>query len=72
MKILSINDTKILCGIPGGLPGQFEVKVFVNALGLDAIANPATADDFEYKLTINSISPTSGSFNGGTKITITG
>jgi hypothetical protein len=72
MKILSINDTTIKCGIPGGLPGQFEVKVFINSYGVDALANPATADDFEYKLTINSISPTSGSYHGGTKITITG
>ena len=54
------------------MPGQFEVKVFIDTPGADVVANPTTANDFEYKLTIDSISPTSGSYYGGTKITITG
>lgn len=47
MRVLSVEDTLITCGIPGGLPGDFEVKVNLNGAG-DAVANPETADDFVY------------------------
>ena len=71
MRILSINDSTIECGIPGGLPGEFEVEVNIIGTG-NAIPNPETANDFVYELVIESISPTTGSYYGGTLITITG
>lgn len=71
MRILTIIDTQIECGIPGGLPGDFDVVVEIDGLG-DVPASPVTANDFTYELTIDSISPTTGSHYGGTLITLTG
>ena len=71
MKILDQNDTYIKCGIPGGLPGQFDVVVSIDGSG-DVPASPTTANDFVYELVIDSVSPTTGGYNGGTLITITG
>lgn len=71
MRILKINDTYIKCGIPGGLPGQF--KVLVNIIGSgNILPTPLTANDFTYELVINSITPSSGSYNGGTLINLKG
>jgi hypothetical protein len=39
MKILSVNDTFIKAGIPGGLPGVFDVNVIKSGFG-NAIAFP--------------------------------
>jgi len=39
MKILSVNDTFIKAGIPGGLPGLFDVNVIKEGFG-NAIASP--------------------------------
>lgn len=71
MKILSVNDTFIKAGIPGGLPGLFDVNVIKEGFG-NAIAIPGTVNDFTYEVYITSISPSSGSIGGGTLITITG
>lgn len=71
MKILSITDTLIKCGIPGGLPGSFDVKVTIDGQG-DIAPASATADDFVYEVVIESVSPTTGSYQGGTQVTITG
>jgi hypothetical protein len=71
MKVLSASDTLIKAGIPGGLPGMFDVNVIKTGLG-NAISNPTTANDFTYEVVIDSVSPISGSIGGGTLITITG
>ena len=71
MKILSVNDSAIECGIPGGLPGNFDVMVTLAGFGDIPPSNPSD-NDFVYELVIDSISPTTGSYNGGTLITITG
>lgn len=71
MKVLSANDTFIKAGIPGGLPGIFDVNVIKTGFG-NAVPNPTTANDFAYEVTIDSISPNIGSIGGGTLITITG
>ena len=71
MKILSITDTQIECGIPGGVVGSYEVEVNIIGQG-DIEATPDTANDFTYELEVQSISPTSGSYYGGTLVTITG
>ncbi len=47
MKILSVNDTFITAGIPGGLPGLFKVNVIKVGFG-NAIALPKTVNDFTY------------------------
>jgi hypothetical protein len=61
----------IKTGVPGGLPGTFDVNVVKAGFG-NAISTPLTANDFKYEVVIDSISPTSGSITGGTLITITG
>ncbi len=71
MKVLSANDTFIKAGIPGGLPGNFDVNVIKEGFG-NAIANPTTANDFVYEVVIESVTPNTGSISGGTLITITG
>ena len=71
MRVVSVNDTLIECGIPGGLPGRFEVLVNVEGFGDIPPLSP-TDNDFVYELIIDSISPTFGSYYGGTLITVTG
>jgi hypothetical protein len=71
MKILNLTDTFLQVGIPGGLPGNFNVSVIKSGFG-NAIAVPETANDFVYEVVVDSISPTNGSIAGGTLITITG
>jgi hypothetical protein len=71
MRILSLNDTYIKTGIPGGLPGVFKVYVNVQGLG-DAIPEPTSANIFTYELVITSVSPSNGSYNGGTLLSIKG
>lgn len=71
MKILENTDTTIKVGIPGGLPGNFEVNIIKTGFG-NAIANPTTANDFVYEVLITGVSPNTGSIGGGTLITISG
>ena len=71
MKVLTITDTFIQAGIPGGLPGLFDVNVIKSGSGYASV-NPVTANDFTYEVVITSVSPLTGSYNGGTLLTITG
>lgn len=71
MKILESNDTFIKAGIPGGLPGNFQVNVIKEGFG-NAIPVNSTANDFVYETVIDSITPANGSYFGGTLLTITG
>lgn len=71
MRVLSLNDTVITCGLPGGLQGGYDVKVMIDGIG-DATPVTVDVDDFKYELAIESISPSSGSYYGGTLITIIG
>jgi hypothetical protein len=59
-------------GLSGGLPGNFLVQVGLpNTVG-DSIESAPGANLFSYSFTITSISPNTGSYNGGTLLTITG
>jgi hypothetical protein len=71
MRILTLNDTYIKVGIPGGLAGKFKVQVNVIGLG-EIMPFNSTCNDFTYELVINSVTPSSGSYNGGTLINIKG
>lgn len=71
MRVLSVNSTTITCGIPGGLPGAFDVKVAIDGQGDIEPANPAV-DDFVYELVVSSVTPATVSYYGGTLVTITG
>lgn len=71
MRVLTLNDTYIKVGIPGGLTGRYKVQVNLIGLG-EAIPNNTNANDFAYELIINSVSPSSGSYYGGTLISIKG
>jgi hypothetical protein len=70
LRIITITDTSITAGIPGGNEGTYTVLVKTTAG--DSLAGTAGSDSFSYGSTITSISPTSGSYNGGTLVTITG
>ena len=71
MKVLEVTDTELKCGISGGLPGSFDVEVTIAGQG-DVVPVSDTADDFIYELVIESISPLTGAYHGGTLLTITG
>ncbi len=71
MRVLSLTDTEIKCGIPGGLPGNFDVKISIDGIGDIVPVNP-DVDNFVYELIIESVTPSTVSYNGGTIITITG
>jgi hypothetical protein len=71
LSVLSINDTNIVAGLSGGLAGIFTVQVTLPSTTGNSIASPGV-DQFQYLFSITSVSPMSGSFNGGTLITITG
>ncbi len=71
MRVLTLNDTYIKVGIPGGLTGKYKVQVNLIGLG-EAIPNNTNANDFAYELIINSVSPSAGSYYGGTLINIKG
>ncbi len=53
------------------MPGDYKVQVSLNGVG-DIGTSSTTAADFSYKLAVSSITPTTGSFYGGTLVTITG
>lgn len=71
MRILSLNDTFIKVGIPGGLAGDYKVQVNLIGMG-EIMPNSTNVNNFTYELVINSITPSSGSYYGGTLINIKG
>ena len=71
MRVLSVNDSVIECGLAGGTPGNFDVMVTLDGFGDIPPVNDSI-NNFAYELVIDSISPISGSYYGGTLITILG
>jgi len=71
MRVLSSNSTTILCGIPGGLAGNYYLDVSIAGEGSVSFNNPSD-NLFVYELVVNGITPTTGAYYGGTLITITG
>jgi hypothetical protein len=75
MKVLEATDTQLIVGIPGGLPGTFLVSVSLTGFGdatIGADVNSAPANQFKYELDITSVTPKTGSYYGGTLLTIDG
>lgn len=71
LNILSSNDTYLKLGLSGGLAGAFTLQVNLAVAG-DSVPATVGADQFNYVVSVQSISPVSGSMYGGTLITITG
>lgn len=71
LNVIEASDTLLKVRIPGGLPGNFNVVVQKEGSGY-ADVNPVGANAFTYGIWIDSISPATGSMNGGTIITISG
>lgn len=71
LNVLSVNDTNVEAGLSGGLAGAFTVQVTRPDFNGDNIAAPGV-DQFQYLSSIISVSPSTGSYNGGTLLTITG
>lgn len=69
MRILKLNDTYIKVGIPGGLAGKYKVQVNLIGIG-EALPSSSTVNDFTYELVITSVTPATGSYNGGTLLDI--
>ena len=58
-------------GLPGGGAGTYYVEVNVPTNG-DSIPATTNANRFRYRFMIQAITPQTGSFFGGTLLTITG
>ena len=72
LRVLYVDDGMIRCGLPGGKEGSYQVQVnFLDGTG-DAVADDPLMSAFDYSFQIDSISPSVGSFYGGTLLTITG
>lgn len=71
LNVLEANDTHLYVRIPGGLPGAFYVNVNVQGLGYSEAASEE-ANTFTYGIFVSSVTPNTGSINGGTILTITG
>jgi hypothetical protein len=72
LPILQINDTFIKAGLPGGQAGAFIVQVCIsNGVG-DSIPATNNSNVFTYVFAVTSVSPSTGSYNGGTLLTIIG
>ena len=67
----NVNNTQINCTSTGGNIGTYKliVKSQVNGYSVDSVDEAST---FSFELYVTSITPTSGSWGGGTLITITG
>ena len=73
LNVLTLTNTSIKVGLSGGLAGTFTVQVNDLVLGDSVPANAsAFSDRFIYKVSLISVSPNTGSINGGTLLTITG
>ena len=72
-NINSVTDTTILCTLSGGRATSegYSVRVVKTGVGAAAVSNPADAK-FYFQLEVTSITPTIGSHNGGTLLTVTG
>ena len=70
LSVLKVNDTYIKTGLPGGEAGNFIVQVNIVSNG-DSIA-VSNSNAFSYVFSISSVSPSTGSYFGGTLITIQG
>ena len=71
LPILTLTDTSIKTGLPGGMEGTFTVEVNLPSLG-DSVPAVNNANVFNYAFTVSSVSPSTGSIWGGTLLTITG
>ena len=70
--VTSVDASLLKCLLAGGIasPTLYNVRVIVSGIGA-AIPSPKYPT-FQFKIVVSSISPSSGSFAGGTLLTITG
>ena len=60
------------CILGGGKTGNYNVRVINKGIASAAISYPSPGSLFQYKIFVNSVSPSSGAMGGGYNITITG
>jgi len=63
-----VSDTEITCRLPGGSVGEYYMRL--KKYGVGYAAN--MGENFILELTVSSISPLTGSIEGGTVMTVTG
>ena len=71
LRVLTVEDGKVQCGLPGGKEGQYSVQLTFDGVG-DAVIISPEMGHFSYSFQIDSVSPSEGSFYGGTLLTIVG
>lgn len=70
-NVLTAADNKITCRLGGGFSGTYKVIVTTSDRG-DNDVQDVDDDIFTYEITVISVTPTSGSTQGGTELVITG
>ncbi|XP_071488092.1 fibrocystin-L-like [Diadema antillarum] len=68
-EVLSQTSTSIVCEIPAGPPGDYEVEVNIDGVGT---ADTSSVGFFSYLLKVSGIFPARGSLQGGTTLTMKG
>ena len=69
--VSQLSDTSITCSLQGGRTGLYRVKITKTGIG-HSIGSPVTADEFRFAVPVTSVTPSSGSLEGGTTLTISG
>ncbi|XP_054766411.2 fibrocystin-L-like [Lytechinus pictus] len=68
-EVTDQSDSSITCVLPANVPGEYEVDVEIESIGL---ADTSAIDPFSYVLDVTGMFPSSGSVQGGTEVTLTG
>jgi hypothetical protein len=71
LRVINSTSTYIKAGLPGGVAGTFTVEVNLPSVG-DSVLAVNGSNTFKYQVSVSSVSPASGSYYGGTLLTITG
>jgi hypothetical protein len=72
LTIINATSTEIYCILGGGKTGDYYVRVINQGNTGTAISYKSPASYFQYKIFVNSVTPSSGPMGGGYNITISG
>lgn len=72
LTMINGTSTEIYCILGGGRTGDYYVRVINQGIAGTAISYQSPASFFQYKIFVNSVTPSSGPMGGGYNITITG
>jgi hypothetical protein len=71
LSVVSVKDNEILAVLGGGRTGKYKLTVTKRGVG-KSLSKTEGADLFKYEILLDEVSPNSGSYLGGTVLTIKG